>query len=142
MQKIKRHTYLVNKGVQMRYMGLAVIPLVILLTALYYLIYYSVFNEMLIPEAVATTLLPAMKKVNAVVLVFAPVALWLIVRATLVYSNRIIGPVPRLERQLEKAIAGDYSVRIKARTHDELAGLVDKINVLLEKIDMQGRAKV
>lgn len=131
----KRRRYLVKKGMQFRYISLVVIPLLLLLSALYYLIYYSVFNQILIPEALATTLLPAMKKVNIVVVVGLPILLFFILRAALVYSNRIIGPVPRLERELDKAIAGDYSVRLKARDRDELNTFVNKINILLEKVD-------
>jgi signal transduction histidine kinase len=106
-----------------------------LLSALYYLIYYSVFKEMLIPEAVAVTLLPAMRKVDLVIILSMPVILFLILRAALIYSNRIIGPVPRLERELDKAISGDYSVRVRTRDTDDLKSFVSKVNLLLEKID-------
>ena len=135
MAEIKRHKYLVNKIFQLRYMGLVVIPLILLLTALYYLIYYSVFTEMLIPEAIVVTLLPAMKKVNLILLATVPIFLFLILRTALVYSNRIIGPVRRLERELDKVIEGDYSVRLKTRHKDELRAFVNKINMLLEKVD-------
>ncbi|MDB4349519.1 hypothetical protein OAA99_01035 [Omnitrophica bacterium] len=133
--KKKRRKYLVNKGVQFRYIRLVIIPLVALLVALYYYIYYSVFRQMLIPEAVATTLLPAMKKVNLGLAVTAPFMLFFIIKAALIYSNRIVGPIPRLERELDKVIAGDYSVRIKARNNDELRGFIEKINTLLETVD-------
>ena len=135
MNGIKRRKYLVSKGVQFRYMGLVAIPLVALLAGLYYLIYYSVFNEMLIPEAITVTLLPAMRKVNAVVIVAIPVMLFLILRRALIYSNRIVGPIPRLEREIDRALAGDYSVRIKARDKDELNRFVNKVNSLLEKLE-------
>ena len=116
-------------------MGLVAVPLVALLAGLYYLIYYSVFNEMLIPEAITVTLLPAMRKVNAVVIVAIPVMLFLILRRALIYSNRIVGPIPRLEREIDRALAGDYSVRIKARDKDELARFVGKVNMLLEHLE-------
>jgi signal transduction histidine kinase len=64
-----------------------------------------------------------------------PVILFLILRAALIYSNRIIGPVPRLERELDKAISGDYSVRVRTRDTDDLKSFVSKVNLLLEKID-------
>jgi signal transduction histidine kinase len=139
MEKTKRRKYLVRKITQFRYMGLVTIPLIVLLVGLYYLIYYAVFNQMLIPEAIVTTLIPAMKKVNVTVAVTGPILFSIILRTALVYSNRIIGPVPRLERELDKVIAGDYSVRIKARDKDELRTLINKINMLLEKIDSRGR---
>lgn len=134
MEKIKRHRYLVDKGVQLRYMALVLFPLVLLLSGLYYLIYYSVFTQMLIPEAVAVTLVPAMKKVNIVMAAAIPVALFIILRRALIYSNRIVGAIPRLERELDKAIAGDYSIRMKIRDKDELVGFINKINALLDKL--------
>ncbi len=136
----KRHIYLVNKAMQFRYMGLVFFPLIILLAGLYYLIYYSVFAQMLIPEAISVTLLPAMKKVNLIVFISAPILLYSLLRAALIYSNRIIGPIPRLEKDLDKAIAGDYSVRLKSRDKDELKSFISKINQLIEKVDSSSRS--
>ena len=132
---IRRKKYLVNKSVQYRYLGIVALPLVALLGGLYYLIYYSVMKEMLIPEAISVTLLPAMKKVNIVAAVTLPVLLFMILRRALIYSNRIVGPIPRLERELDKAIAGDYSVRIVARDGDELSSFIDKVNLLVERME-------
>jgi methyl-accepting chemotaxis protein len=116
-------------------MRLVTIPLIILLAALYGYIYYSVFTQILIPEAIAVTLEPAMRRVNMGLLLSAPAILFLIIRATLRYSNRIVGPIPRLEREIDRVIAGDYSVRIKARNDDELKGFVSKVNSLIETVD-------
>lgn len=121
-------------------MGLVIVPLVILLASLYYLIYYAVFTQMLIPEAVAVTLIPAMRKVDLAMAITMPIMLYIIIRAALVYSNRIIGPIPRLERELDKIISGDYSIRIKTRDNDELKSFVSKINLLLEKVDKDTEA--
>ena len=132
---IRRRKYLVDKPMQLKYMSLVAIPLLMLLAGLYYLIYYAVFNEMLIPEAVVATLLPAMKKVNIILLISAPVILVLILRRALIYSNRIVGPLPRIEREIDKVLAGDYTVRIKARDNDELNEFINKVNLLVEKIE-------
>lgn len=135
MRTIRRRRYFVDGPFQFRYMGLVVVPLVVLLAALYYVMYYAVFTQILIPEAVVAMLVPAMQRVNLIVLAAAPVILFLILRAALIYSNRIIGPIPRLERDLERAIAGDRSVRLKTRDKDELSGFIAKVNVLLEKTE-------
>ena len=135
MDRMKRRKYFTNKPVQLRYMGFVAIPLVVLLAALYYLIYYSVFMEMLIPEAVAATLLPAMKKVNLVLLVALPIILFILLRKALMKSHRIYGPLPRIERDIEKVLSGDYSIRIKARDDDDLREFIGKINLLVEKME-------
>jgi len=87
---------------------------------------------MLIPEAVAVTLLPAMKKVNIAIAVAGPILFLMILRMLLIYSNRIIGPVQRLEKQLDRFIAGDRSIRIATRKNDELKNFVTKVNSVLE----------
>ncbi|MFH1622360.1 MAG: hypothetical protein ABIA97_04485 [Candidatus Omnitrophota bacterium] len=132
MKSVRRRKYLVNKFFQFRYMGMTIIPLIALLLTLYYLIYYCVLNQMLIPEAVAVTLLPAMKKVNMAIAVTGPILFLIILRMLLIYSNRIIGPVQRLEKQLDMFIAGDRSIRIAARKNDELRNFVAKVNSVLE----------
>ena len=59
-----------------------------------------------------------MKKVNIVIGVALPIFLLILLRTILIYSNRIIGPLARLEKQLDKAIkldiAGDRRGAMKA----------------------------
>lgn len=132
---LKRHKLLVKKEMQFRYLGLVIGPSVAFLIGLYWLIYYCLMNQIVIPEALATTLLPAMKKVNVVLAVSLPVLLFLILRRALIYSNRIIGPIPRLEKKLDEFIAGNYSIRLSTRQDDELKTFVEKINLALEKAE-------
>lgn len=134
MIKIKRRRYLVNKAMQFRYIALILIPLITLLTGLYCLMYYVVLNQILIPEGVVAMLLPAMKKINIIVAISAPVILVVILRIALIYSNRIIGPLPRMEKEIDKILSGDYSLRLKVRDKDELKNFIKKVNMLLEKI--------
>ena len=137
MEKRKRRRYLVKKDMQFRYMALVFIPLIMLLAGLYYLMYYAVLSQILIPEGIIVMLLPAMKKVNIVVAVSLPVILLLILRISLIYSNRIVGPIPRIEKEIDKVLAGDYSLRLKVRDKDELNKFVKKINMLLDKIEKE-----
>ncbi len=139
MKNIRKRRYLVKKDMQLRYMALVAIALIIALAGLYYLMYYAVLSQILIPEGVIAMLLPAMKKVNIVVAISLPVILFIILRVALIYSNRIIGPVPRIEREIDKVLAGDYSLRLKVRDKDELNHFVKKINMLLEEIEKEKR---
>lgn len=135
MAKRKRRRYFVNNTFQYRYIALVIVPLIILMAGLYYIMYYSMFTHMLIPEAVAATLLPAMKKVNFVLLATLPVTLFLIIRAALVDSNRVVGPVSRLERELDMILAGNRSVRLNIRANDDLKPIVDRMNRVLDTIN-------
>jgi len=135
MAKRKRRRYFVNNTFQYRYIAVVIVPLIILMAGLYYIMYYSMFTHMLIPEAVAATLLPAMKKVNFVLLATLPVTLFLIIRAALVDSNRVVGPVSRLERELDMILAGNRSVRLNIRANDDLKPIVDRMNRVLDTIN-------
>ena len=89
---------------------------------------------MVIPEAIAGVLLPAFREVNAVLLIVAPVVLVVVLRAILVYSNKIAGPIYRLQRELDEVAKGDFNRRITFRKGDELTGVAEKLNSVLEKI--------
>lgn len=139
MKNIRKRRYLVKKDMQLRYMALVAIPLIMGVAGLYYLMYYTVLSQILIPEGVIAMFLPAMKKVNIVVAITLPVILFIILRIALIYSNRIIGPVSRIEKEIDKVLAGDYSLRLKVRDKDELNHFVKKINMLLEEIEKEKR---
>ena len=47
------------------------------------------------------------------------------------YSHRIIGPIHRINRDLQRAIDGEQDVRIVVRRHDKFADLASRINQLL-----------
>lgn len=54
----------------------------------------------------------------------------------LLISNRIAGPLYRLEKDLNRILSGeDFRSRIPIRKNDELSGLSNQINHLLEKIE-------
>jgi signal transduction histidine kinase len=135
MGRIKKRRYLVKKDTQLRYMALVAIPLIIALAGLYYLMYYSLLSQIVIPEGVIAMLLPAMRKVNLVVTISLPVILLVILRVALVYSNRIVGPLPRIEREIDKVLAGNYSLRLAVRNKDELNNFIKKINLLLDALE-------
>jgi hypothetical protein len=68
----------------------------------------------------------------------ANVTLLVIIFATL---HRTIGAFPRLEQNLDKVIAGDYTVRVGLRNKDNehVAGLVTKINKVLEILEQKSK---
>jgi methyl-accepting chemotaxis protein len=49
-------------------------------------------------------------------------------------SHRIAGPVFRLERDLEEIAEGRFDRRITFRKKDEMRGIAEKINKLLDKV--------
>jgi hypothetical protein len=57
--------------------------------------------------------------------------------------QRTIGSFPRIEQNLEKVLAGDYTIRIGLRNKDNehVTGLVSKINKVLELLESKAKQK-
>jgi len=50
-----------------------------------------------------------------------------------VISHRLAGPIERLEKELDRVLAGDREHRIQMREKDDLRGVTERINRLLEQ---------
>ena len=109
----------------------AVIPTAIIAVCLYYLIFNMLAWQLGIPEAIAYNLVPVARKVNLIILIALPVALFIIWFMALELSHRIAGPLYRLEKELNERIEGRKSGPIQLREKDELKALADKINRLI-----------
>jgi len=70
----------------------------------------------------------------------ANAALLVIIFTTL---HKTIGAFPRIEQNLDKILAGDYSIRIGLRSKDNehVAGLVTKLNQVLEMLESKSKQK-
>jgi len=68
----------------------------------------------------------------------ANVAILTIIFSTL---HKTMGAFPRIERNLDKVLAGDYSVRIGLREKDneELAAVVSRFNKILELLESKSK---
>lgn len=112
----------------------AVIPVAIACVCLFYLIFNVTANELVFPEAIASSLIPAAKKVALIVLVVLPFSLWLIFWWAYHVSYKFAGPLCRLYREMDERIDGCTKAHIKFRKGDYLLELADKINALLDKL--------
>jgi hypothetical protein len=70
----------------------------------------------------------------------ANVTLLVIIFTTL---HKTIGAFPRIEQNLDKVIAGDYSIRIglRGKDNDHVAKLVTKLNKVLEVLESKSKQK-
>ena len=73
-------------------------------------------------------------------LVFVLPVFLVIAAFSVVFSHRIAGPVYRLERVLDALIQGEEVEHMHVRRHDELQGLVKKINMLIDMMQASKRA--
>jgi len=111
----------------------AVIPSAFIAICLYYLIFNTLAWQMVIPEAIAYNLMPALHKVNAIIFISMPLILLLIWLIALEISHRMAGPVYRMEKELDARIKGEKKGPIILRQKDEFKILVEKINKLICK---------
>lgn len=136
--KNRRRSLFVPHSVQWDYLRLVliamIVPAFISTACLYYLIWQTVAQEMAIPELIAQVLFPALNQVNQVIIIGLPIVCTLIFFFAIHLSHRLVGPIYRLERDLETmAETGDVHRFLRIRPHDHLHSLVAKINRVLRK---------
>ncbi len=131
----KRRQYLLDSPIQKRYLLhsviMMIIPALFVGACLYFLIFYLVSDQIMIPEAVVQTLKPVIIKLNYILALGIPTLLILLFISAILVSHRLAGPIYRLEKDLDRIAEGDYSVRIHFRKKDKLDPLAEKINKVL-----------
>ena len=138
--KFFRTKYFTGSHIQVRYLSLLlvsmVVPLVLVGCCLYYLIFTLTAEQIGIPEYIASTLLPVVSKINAMLLIGLPPLFLLLIAWGVVLSHRFAGPLERLEKEV-KGVSKDnhYKHRIVLRKHDDIKPIADAINKLLEKLE-------
>jgi hypothetical protein len=101
MRKIKFiNTPVQNKTLILVFIA-AIVPMAIVSVCLYYLIFNMLAWQLGIPEIIAYNLVPVARKVNIIILLSLPAALFVIWLVALELSHRIAGPVYRLEKELD-----------------------------------------
>ena len=123
----------VQKKLLMLIFFCAVIPLAIAILSLYYLIFSLLAWQIGLPQEVMDTLIPAIRKINLIMLVAIPILLFVIWVFAMEISHRIAGPIFRLEKELDDHLEGKSRGPIKLRAKDELKILAEKINRLICK---------
>ena len=123
---------------QFKYLMLVVIsmlvPTLIVGSCLYYFIFTIMAEQLGIPEAIAINLIPVLNKINFMLItglipLFILLFLW-----GLILSHRFSGPLERVEKDLDKILEGDTSIRFKVREKDDISGIVGKLNKLIERL--------
>lgn len=133
-----RKKWWVKHPVQARFMTLVLaamlVPLLVVGGGLYYLVFYLLAKQMAFPEAIASNLVPVLRSVNLWILFTLPILLAGIWWVAIVMTHRFAGPIERLERELDHAIAGRGHMKIRMRREDALKGIAERINLLLVKL--------
>jgi signal transduction histidine kinase len=126
----KRKSYLVNPQLQFKLLRLIVIsmllPAIVIVGSTFYFLLVVLRKYVLTEVIVKTTIILGL----CLFIVAIFVLTW-----GLVFSNRIAGPLYRLERELDKIREGNLSRRLKFRKHDEFHFLAEAINKLLDVVE-------
>jgi signal transduction histidine kinase len=112
-----------------------IIPTVFVGGCLYYFIFTVMAEQLLLPDVIAENLLPAIHKINFLLIVGLPIVFAVMLGWAIFLSYRFVAPLERLEEDLEKIDEGDYSVRLQIRKDHDLSPIADVINDLVEKLE-------
>jgi methyl-accepting chemotaxis protein len=95
------------------------------IAALYYLLARG--GRGLTPELFLALLPPLLLNDLAIMVLF--------IAAGVIFTNRIAGPAYRMERDIDRALAGERGVRVHLRRRDAFAELAEKVNRVLDRLD-------
>ena len=130
----KRKHFFVQKGLQLKYILVAFICslLAALLIGGTYACFWSIANKVIIGEN--PTMWATYREANIVA--GSILALWLVLVtiATLVTSNKIFGPLGRIQNYIKKVSEGNFEERITLRKGDDLIPLADALNEMVENL--------
>lgn len=131
-----RTRWFLNHPIQTRYLRIVVVamaaPALVIGMCLYLLVFRLLAQQMAFPEAIASNLIPVVHRVNWVLVFTLPALGFGIFWWAVVISHRLAGPVERLESELDRILTGDRGHRIQMREGDDLRGVADRINRLLD----------
>ncbi len=132
-----RTRWYVDHPIQTSYLRIVVVamiaPTLVMGLCLYQLVFRLLAQQIAFPEAIAANLIPVIERVNLILLVSLPVLGFGIFWWAVVISHRLAGPIERLEKELDRVLAGDREHRIQMREKDDLRGVTERINRLLEQ---------
>lgn len=134
-----RIKFFINEPAQIKILGMLLISILIPVffvgTYLYLLIFNIINNMPETPGFVAASLDPVLHKTNMTILLSGIPILLLILIWGLIFSHRLVGPMKRLQRNLdEMAKKGDGRSRLIVRKNDYIKPLIESVNRLLDKV--------
>ncbi len=153
-KKIKhRHTFYVDRGFQLRLIMIALLPFVVILSGMGFGLLWLFHNlrnafhfedtnslmlflmEKLGPDYSSGKMFSALESYALTALiVFAVLVILYIYYIFLIFSNRIAGPMYRIDKTLSALADGDLSVQITLREKDEFQYAADNFNGMIRTL--------
>ncbi len=133
-----RTRWLIRHPLQSKYLLIVaasmLAPLLVLGFCFYKLVFHLLAQQMAFPEAIMSNLMPVIDSVNALLIIVVPLMALVILWFAVAISHQFVGPIQRMEGDLDKILAGDRGRRIHLREKDDLTGVASRINALLDQI--------
>jgi methyl-accepting chemotaxis protein len=133
-----RTRWIFRHPLQMKYLLIVIVAILAPTLVTGFCFYKLVFNllaqQLAFPEAVAENLIPVIEQVNSLLLIFIPLIFLVIAWLSIAISHQFVGPLERIEKDLDKILAGDYQHRIYLRQQDDLKDIASKINALVDRL--------
>ena len=134
-----RIKFFINEPAQIKILGMLLISIVVpvfFVGTYLYLLIFDIINNM--PETsgfVAASLGPVLHKTNMTILLSGIPIFLLILIWGLIFSHRLVGPMKRLQRNLDEMTKkGDGRSRLIVRKNDYIKPLIESVNRLLDKV--------
>jgi len=130
----QRKHFFVQKGLQLKYILVAFICslLAALLIGGTYARFWSIANKVIIGEN--PTMWATYREANIVAGCFLVIWLIGVTIATLITSNKIFGPLGRIQNYIKRVGEGNFEERITLRKGDDLMPLADALNEMIENL--------
>ena len=130
----QRKYFFVQKRLQSKYILVAVVCslLAALLTGGMYALYWSIANKVIIGEN--PDMWNTYREANVVAGCILVLWLVLVAIATLITSNKIFGPLGRIQSYIKRVGKGNFEERIILRKGDDLMPLADALNEMVENL--------
>jgi methyl-accepting chemotaxis protein len=133
----RRVSLFIAKSFQIRYISLILIFMFIIAALTGYTVYVTtwlMFGEKLAAVYPQGLLLDIARKVNVALLWRLAFVTPLVIFIGLVLSNRIAGPIYRIQKYLRRVSSGNLDNELKLRKNDELQDIAGSINDLVSRL--------
>ncbi|MDA3793333.1 MAG: HAMP domain-containing protein [Elusimicrobia bacterium] len=128
MAKYRRKKYLTEKKYQMRYTSVIILSMLIMALVIGGMAYWQIKIMNPTPQQLAKLAGWGAYTIRVVLLLAAAFF------AGIFLSHKIIGPIRRIERGLEKLNDGEFDINVKLRGGDELAQIANQVDLLAQKL--------
>jgi len=138
-QFLMRKKFLINKGLQFKYMALVLLFVISVSIVLIMTVYFSAWSVILegaTSDAARDTIRLFTHKLNLLLIFEIPILLFIAGIVSLITSHKIAGPVYNFQRVAKEVSRGDLTCNVHLRRDDELKDMSVAFNSVVEKMNL------